>query len=276
MYETLIRPHEVNQIPTPLFIDEVSEKLKKAEQKREEKRLRQIANARSNPNGKRKRGGAADGEINEVAEEMGNKRVKTDDEDEARSRIEVGSSEANCDLAEPVQGASLLDAFSSGSEVQSMDPHMSATKINLSKAMPEVRGHTSYLTFACLVPAMSVSSPKAIVNEVSACDVKAEQILLTGCTERIARIGDEVIKNEKRRWLWYCRRKGQRIIVLFCSGSSICILPFPFFLDLRCAFGSPRTQYSSRRWHGDGSAIPLSAFCIERRFFAFISGSFPC
>jgi len=147
MYETLVRPHEVNQIPALSPIGEVSEKLKKAEQKREEKRLRQIANAQSNPRGgKRKRGDAADGEIIEVAEDTGNKRVKTDDEDEVGSRI---------DTSQSVQMVSLLDTFSPGGEPQSTDPYTSTTKINLFKAMPEVRGHTSYLTFACLVPAAS-------------------------------------------------------------------------------------------------------------------------
>lgn len=44
-------------------------------------------------------------------------------------------------------------------------PHMPPTtlhteaKINISKALPEVRGHTSYLTFACLMPiSSSISS----------------------------------------------------------------------------------------------------------------------
>jgi tRNA (adenine57-N1/adenine58-N1)-methyltransferase catalytic subunit len=175
MYETLIRPHEVNQIPTPLPIGEVSEKLKKAEQKREEKRLRQIANARTNPSGKRKRG---DAEIVEAAaEDTGNKRVKTDDEDEAGSRTE-GEKTANRDFAEPIQ-------VSSSSAIQSTtDNYISTSKINLSKAMPEVRGHTSYLTFACLVPAMPVVSSETamnidntVVNGVSSRNVQAKSYL---------------------------------------------------------------------------------------------------
>lgn len=171
MYETLIRPHEVNQIPTPLHIGEVSEKLKKAEQKREEKRLRQIANARTNPSGKRKRG---DAEIIEAAEDTGNKRVKTDDEDEAGSRTEGGKT-AKRDFAEPIQ-------VSSTSAIQSTtDTYISTSKINLSKAMPEVRGHTSYLTFACLVPTMSIVSSETalnidntVVNGVSSRNVQAK------------------------------------------------------------------------------------------------------
>jgi hypothetical protein len=157
MYETLIRPHEVNQVPTLLPIGEVSEKLKKAEQKREEKRLRQIANARSNPRGKRKRGDAADGEIIEAVEDTGNKRVKTDDEDEVGSRIETSQS---------VEMVSLPDTFSPSGEPQPTDPYTSSTKMNIFKAMPEVRGHTSYLTFACLVPAASSEDTTSITDVI--------------------------------------------------------------------------------------------------------------
>jgi len=168
MYETLIRPHEVHQIPSLLPIGEVSDKLKKAEQRREEKRLRQIANARSNLSGKRKRSDITDGEPVEVSDDTGNKRVKTDDEDEDEdgSRIVAEDSEANCGLPESVRFASIPDTLSSGGEVQSTDTHMSSSKINFSKAMPEVRGHTSYLTFAVLAPVAKVADP--LGSEVSA------------------------------------------------------------------------------------------------------------
>jgi tRNA (adenine57-N1/adenine58-N1)-methyltransferase len=167
MYETLIRPHEVHQIPSLLPISDVSDKLKKAEQRREEKRLRQIANARSNPSGKRKRSDITDGEPVELADDTGNKRVKTDDEDEDGSRIVAEGSEADCDLLESVRVASFPDTLlSSGGEVPSTGAHTSSSKINLSKAMPEVRGHTSYLTFAVLVPAAQVVDP--LSSEVSA------------------------------------------------------------------------------------------------------------
>ena len=160
MYETLIKPHEVNQIPTLLPIGEVSEKLKRAEQKREEKRLRQIANARIHLSGKRK------AESLEAVEDTGNKRVKTDDEDETGSRIEAEISETNHEPPQSSQIAGLVRTFSPGGEAQHIDIHMS-TKINVSKAMPEVRGHTSYLTFACLVPAApSEGAASATIEEV--------------------------------------------------------------------------------------------------------------
>ncbi|KAI5994867.1 tRNA methyltransferase complex GCD14 subunit-domain-containing protein [Pisolithus marmoratus] len=46
MYETLLRPHEVQQLPTPLPLSSVIDKLKRLEKFREEKRLRQIANSK--------------------------------------------------------------------------------------------------------------------------------------------------------------------------------------------------------------------------------------
>jgi tRNA (adenine57-N1/adenine58-N1)-methyltransferase len=131
MFETLFRPHEVNAIPTPLPITEVSDRLKKAEQRREEKRLRQIASARSNgggDGGKRKREeGNDDGNVG-----LDPKRLKSDG---------------------PVE-----DDTGQSSFPQETPPVVTAstppptTKTNVSKAMPEVRGHTSYLTFACLLP----------------------------------------------------------------------------------------------------------------------------
>jgi tRNA (adenine57-N1/adenine58-N1)-methyltransferase len=153
MYETLIRPHEVNQVPTLLPIGEMTQKLIKAERKREEKRLRQIANSRSNLSAKRKRGDNADGEVMEAVEEAGHKRIRADDEDEADAHILMEPDQVTLEASGLVGIAEGLNASSSTSQTKSTtDPQLSTTKINVSKAMPEVRGHTSYLTFACLVP----------------------------------------------------------------------------------------------------------------------------
>ena len=69
MYETLVRPIEVFQIPPLQPISIVSEKLKKSELKREDKRLRQIAAnkaAAAAASAKRKRDTvAADGSVDE-------------------------------------------------------------------------------------------------------------------------------------------------------------------------------------------------------------------
>ena len=47
MYETLLRPHQVDAAPRLTPIGAVADKLKASEARREEKRLRQIANARA-------------------------------------------------------------------------------------------------------------------------------------------------------------------------------------------------------------------------------------
>ena len=153
MYETLIRPHEVNQVPTLLPIGEMGEKLINAERKREEKRLRQIANSRSTLSAKRKRGDNADGEVIETVEETGNKRIKADDEDEAEAHIQMESDQVTLEsLGGPVGKTERFAPSGTGQMQSTTDAQLPTTKINVSKPMLEVRGHTSYLTFACLVP----------------------------------------------------------------------------------------------------------------------------
>ncbi|KAK0464198.1 tRNA methyltransferase complex subunit Cpd1 [Desarmillaria tabescens] len=124
MYETLLRPHDVSQIPALPSIDDAAEKLKRAELKREEKRLKQIAQGQRT---KRKReGDSADPDaLLEV------KRTKTED---ATEEISVKTDEIPQDLTTPNTN----------------------NKFSVSKVMSEVRGHTSYLTFACLLPDISL------------------------------------------------------------------------------------------------------------------------
>ncbi|KAF8895587.1 tRNA methyltransferase complex subunit Cpd1 [Infundibulicybe gibba] len=141
MYETLLRPHDVSQAPTLVPITEISEKLKKAEQKREEKRLRQIA-----ANNKRKR----ETELEQMGEpdldgSLGVKRAKTENED---AMITIPEDEIQLS-EEPNLPRDSLDR--SPLEIHADSP-IPANKISVSKVLSEVRGHTSYLTFACLLP----------------------------------------------------------------------------------------------------------------------------
>lgn len=56
MYETLIRPYDVHHIPKPISIEEVVEKVKNHEIKKEERRLKQVvASELKRDNKKRKR-----------------------------------------------------------------------------------------------------------------------------------------------------------------------------------------------------------------------------
>jgi tRNA (adenine57-N1/adenine58-N1)-methyltransferase len=145
MYETLLRPLDVTHVPAPTPIGEISEKLKQAERKREDKRLKQIAAGRSNA-AKRKREGSVEplpADAEEAHESVGSKRVKTDAENltpDPESEI----MDLDTELPETA-----TPAFTRPTSSSSPVP---ATKVSLSKVLSEVRGHTSYLTFASLQP----------------------------------------------------------------------------------------------------------------------------
>ncbi|OJA20195.1 hypothetical protein AZE42_04619 [Rhizopogon vesiculosus] len=108
---------EGTEAPQPLAY--AIEKLKKSEQKREEKRQNQIARS-----SKRKRDDLPETD----AENAGGKRFKTQES--------AGDDVRAFDIPDPV-----VD-----------QPANQPIKMSVSKACPEVRGHTSYLTFARLVP----------------------------------------------------------------------------------------------------------------------------
>ncbi|KAJ7728838.1 tRNA methyltransferase complex subunit Cpd1 [Mycena maculata] len=156
MYETLLRPHDVTQVPVLQPISEIEDKLKKAEEIREIKRLRQIAagqRSHENPHGEKRKRGV---DINEQeapavteAEDSGSgKRLKTDDEMEDATLSQDG------DVSRSLDAAPTHIAHAGTS---SPAP---PTKISVSKAITEVRGHTSYLTFATLLPPMPQAPPE--------------------------------------------------------------------------------------------------------------------
>ncbi|KAI0032581.1 tRNA methyltransferase complex GCD14 subunit-domain-containing protein [Vararia minispora EC-137] len=137
MYETLIRPHEVNQLPVLPSIAVASEKLKKSERKREDKRLRQIAQARAKHTEKRKR---SDDEGADAEEDrMERKKTKT------RNGTDEGE-------------ATTQNAWVSATTPDSLAGGDASTQV-VSRVMPEVRGHTSFLTFAVLLPRVQASAP---------------------------------------------------------------------------------------------------------------------
>lgn len=154
MYETLLRPHEVTQIPALDPIAQVSEKLKKGEQKREEKRLLQIATGKDNRaagsygHGEKRKREEGDLEQESVYHEVlaaGGKKAKIkDDLKDASNPNEPGFVDPQAPNNSTVQVAAQA--------TQSVPITPPVTKISVSKALPEVRGHTSYLTFACLLP----------------------------------------------------------------------------------------------------------------------------
>lgn len=150
MYETLLRPHQVDAVPALPPISQIGEKLKKAEQKREEKRLRQIANSRAAAAGKRKRPDDVDDGDGDRAEGSAGKRPKTDDEDDVMHNEEEQLPQAG--NQQPSASAPAEDAEVALPVAATETP--APKKTTVSKTFPEVRGHTSYLTFACLLPTL--------------------------------------------------------------------------------------------------------------------------
>jgi len=187
MYETLMRPHEVNQIPSLKSVRQVGEELKVMAVRREERRLRQIASSAASKV-KRKREEAGD-ELSpsEVQEDTSSKRVKTGEgEDGKTSTMKVGAgirkgddghdgslktnAGTNLNFATNPEAATDKIKYSDCLAGGGASPNQwvvpanvdesnsiggdsgSGRHLNVSKVFPEVRGHTSYLTFACLVP----------------------------------------------------------------------------------------------------------------------------
>ena len=199
MYETLIRPHQVDILPSLPLISTVSDQLKQSEVRRETKRLRQIANSRSSKGGKRKP--VADEEEDKVeGKDVRKKRVKTDEPtDNTEENPAVNLADPNTNMITttpppppppppPSSSSSALLSLSStvpGTERLAIDPipvsskqsgdtsqndttpsSSSSSKMSVSKAFPEVRGHTSYLTFAVLLPIFARESSSATEEAV--------------------------------------------------------------------------------------------------------------
>ncbi len=137
-----MRPHQVDLVPSLPSVGVVGEQLKRSEARREVKRLRQIAQAhRTGTKRKRTDGETDEAEPNDVGagEEEGikGKRAKTEEAEDGGD-VQMIS-------AAPISTPHTM------SEPPETEPE--PTKMSVSKAFPEVRGHTSYLTFAVLLPA---------------------------------------------------------------------------------------------------------------------------
>jgi len=186
MYETLMRPHEVSQIPSLKSVRQVGEELKDMAVRREERRLRQIASSAAS-RAKRKREESGDElDLGKTQEDASSKRVKTGEgEGGGTSTTKVGTgirkgdndhdgsantnAGTNLNFATDPEAATDPIEYSNGLDegirpnrwVGSVDidgsnpisgDSGSGKHLNVSKVFPEIRGHTSYLTFACLVP----------------------------------------------------------------------------------------------------------------------------
>jgi tRNA (adenine57-N1/adenine58-N1)-methyltransferase catalytic subunit len=192
MYETLMRPHEVSQILPLKPVRQVGEELKDMAVRREERRLRQIASSAASKTKRKREETGEEPNLGEVQEDTSLKRVKTGEEGEdgespttkvggeIRKRgndnvVGVNTNESiNFNFAtdpgvaiHPIEYSDGLAGgqtspnprrvgFANVSEPTAIDGDAgSGSHLNVSKIFPEVRGHTSYLTFACLVPFLS-------------------------------------------------------------------------------------------------------------------------
>lgn len=170
MYETLLRPHEVHTTPRLPTVGEASARLKDAMARREAKRLQQVAAAQLKRVQKRKRdsGGDADDQGDQDADVAGNagaeaaKKLRVDEKGEMSNRLlpavegteGAGKIEERMDLDEgPAQPEAVI-AQTTPSPSQPQPPSQTI----ISKVTHEVRGHTSYLTFATLEPVLGIAS----------------------------------------------------------------------------------------------------------------------
>jgi tRNA (adenine57-N1/adenine58-N1)-methyltransferase len=174
MHEALLRPHDVSTTPPAPSIATAAARLLAQEVRREEKRLVQIATARArHVPAKRK---AEDTEADEGAPDGKKVRVEAIQAEAETTSTGTDAASIADTLAGSTDGADKVLALAGSSSTASASQDRSAapptplprrggkviaeeTKTVLSRPFSDVRGHTSYLTFACLVPHSTVSTP---------------------------------------------------------------------------------------------------------------------
>jgi tRNA (adenine57-N1/adenine58-N1)-methyltransferase catalytic subunit len=165
MYETLLRSHEVNQAPRLVQIGEVAEKLKQQERKREDKRHRQIAASRARRDAMEKREREDDG--NDNATGVVNRDPDFQEPEAKKAKASPPSDEDTpapdvvMEIDDEVLGNQPLPApaMEDGAMLPPPSPAPAPSIQVLSKHPKEVRGHTSFLTFACLLPSTQTETP---------------------------------------------------------------------------------------------------------------------
>jgi tRNA (adenine57-N1/adenine58-N1)-methyltransferase catalytic subunit len=152
MYESLIKPHDISAVPPLPSVADATARLKAQDVRKEEKRVLQIAASHTrnqrrsaDGDGKRKREEAeadgTDGLIAEPGNTLDTKKVK----------IEARGDEPSTYNAPELPANQMSKAKDSGKGRWKSVP-LGEPRLVVSKPFAEVRGHTSYLTFALLVP----------------------------------------------------------------------------------------------------------------------------
>jgi tRNA (adenine57-N1/adenine58-N1)-methyltransferase len=167
MYETLIRPQEVTQVSLP-NIETTVERLRKAEIDAGNRRLKQIETARLRNAAKRKRADVNKGSLvpepvdgpslNNLGIPAAKKRKQGNVIVDINSQETIDSEEGEVEASlRATSGPESSNRKLSMNEEPSSSGH---STLNSSLAHPfnEVRGHTSYLTFAVLSPYEHIAS----------------------------------------------------------------------------------------------------------------------
>ncbi|KAG9127046.1 tRNA (adenine-N(1)-)-methyltransferase catalytic subunit trm61 [Ceratobasidium sp. 392] len=174
MHETLIRPHDVSNTPMQT-VGNVAARLRDTEVRKEERRLKQIET--SNRDKKRKR----PEEVSDDLPEDATKKAKTNNLPPGKPGAQIGDP-LTTRVPEPDPLNALDDAKFSAKDTPKSKraPHhpnaiipadSNAERYIVSKPFGEVRGHTSYLTFAILVP----SNPRSGGASESTADTAANE-----------------------------------------------------------------------------------------------------
>lgn len=193
MYETLVRPHDVHQIPRLVSIETVMGQVKLHELKKEQRRLQQVAASDKKRNSRKR---------------------KREDEEEGGPDLDLGTGDQkrrrDVDAAAPhpsTAGLIAVTAATPDADSSTLDPpHQTlsrqdarlaslATSTPMAKPMPEVRGHTSYLTFASLLPIMNQATGAKGTNFIDTIDTETSWEAMettTAFDQLIASIPEEV------------------------------------------------------------------------------------
>lgn len=145
MFETLLRPHDVHQVPKLITIEKVVEQVKLHDLKREQRRLEQVAaSEKKRSNRKRKRDDMEGEDDPDPDLGTGDQKRKRESEPPPTSTATAANDhlEEVTTLEPPILQSSRKEARLA----------VLATATPMSKPLSEVRGHTSYLTFASLLP----------------------------------------------------------------------------------------------------------------------------
>jgi tRNA (adenine57-N1/adenine58-N1)-methyltransferase len=141
MYESLMRPHETQPLTKPLHISEITKQLAEAEKRKETRRIRQMEEAKRRNNAKKRK-------LEDLESEEPNGATSgAEDQQSLTSQKRLKNSVISGDSA--LHGP--LDTKDEEAVVEAEINADDDTQV-VSRVSAEVRGHTSYLTFALYLP----------------------------------------------------------------------------------------------------------------------------